>query len=83
MDLKEALRYLQEGYTLILQAERTFVHQFEEVVYLHNDQWHTRLSLSDFEQLYANNRFILYETQEQTIDTKKDEEYYQWAERNQ
>jgi hypothetical protein len=39
--------------------------------------------LSDFEQLYANNRFILYETQEQTIDVKKDEEYYQWAERNQ
>lgn len=73
----EAGDYLKAGYALIIIEDGTIVCLKEKKIHLQQANWHSTISIADFNQLYMHAHFGLYE-QEAFIDEKKDEEYYQW-----
>ncbi len=74
---------LRDKEILICVEDRTIVCQRKEKIYLYNEKWHSFMNYADFYSLYANQHFVLYEKDEDFIDEKKDEEYYQWREKYQ
>ncbi len=75
----QGIQLLKEEMTLVHKKDRTIVKYHDGKIILHHDKWHSSISEEDFLELYYESEFIVYEAQEQTIDEKKDEEYYQWA----
>ena len=78
----EANVYLKEGRT-IKTVSSPFVNYFrlvDDVVRVSNMNTKYFLSLQEFNQLYKDSYFMLQESKEQeTVDSKKDEEYYSWT----
>lgn len=75
----QAMSYLEEGHTLIHTNDRTIIKLKEKRIILHHEKWHSSLDIHAFFELYKDSYFWVYEKEEQGIDEKKDEEYYQWA----
>ena len=78
----EANVYLKEGRTIKTVAT-PFVNYFRLVdgrIRVVNNNTKYYLSLEEFKSLYINNKFMLHESNvEDTVDLKKDEEYYSWT----
>ena len=78
----EAIVYLNEGRT-IKSVCNSFMNYFRLVdgrIRVVNNNTKYYLSLEEFKSLYINNKFMLHESNiEDTVDLKKDEEYYSWT----
>lgn len=76
----EALRLLKEGQILISDS-RVILFQKGEQLYAKGISWQAVLSPNDFQRLFDQNTFWVYEKKEEKISSEKDEDYYQWASR--
>ena len=78
--IAEALRLLKEGQILISDS-RVILFQKGELLYAKGISWQAALSVNDFQRLFDQNTFWVYEKKEEKISSEKDEDYYQWASR--
>lgn len=78
--IPEALRLLKEGQILISDS-RVILFQKGEQLYAKGISWQAVLSPNDFQRLFDQNTFWVYEKKEEKISSEKDEDYYQWASR--
>ena len=79
-DIKIALKYLLDGY-VIKSVNSSKVIYFvirEDKVISFNDGYKAKMSQEDFIKLYRYSSFNLVEEEYESIDVKRDEEYYRW-----
>lgn len=79
--MEEVLYYLTSKETVFCPLpHRTFFFSFQkDRIYVRSKGMSCTLSLEEFKELYAGYDFYLYEEKtEESIDLKKDEEYYRW-----
>lgn len=81
--LKEALSYLQEGELLLFSDDRQWLRCYlkdAQNVRINGEQAAYTLSLADFQALFYDTVYYLYEPKEAPIEIskEKDEEYYGW-----
>ena len=79
-DIKVGLKYLLDGY-VIKSVNSSKVIYFvikEDKVISFNDGYKAKMSQEDFIELYRDSSFNLVEEEYESIDVKRDEEYYRW-----
>ena len=79
-DIKIALKYLLDGY-VIKSVNSSKVIYFvirEDKVISFNDGYKAKMYQEDFIELYRYSSFNLVEEEYESIDVKRDEEYYRW-----
>ena len=79
-DIKVGLKYLLDGY-VIKSVNSSKVIYFvikEDKVISFNDEYKAKMSQEDFIELYRYSSFNLVEEEYESIDVKRDEEYYRW-----
>lgn len=81
-DIKEALTLLKGGYhlKLIFKDREYFIYFMKDRVHLKNDTEGLVISEYEFSSLYKDCKFRIDTSSmdEETVDIKKDEEYYSW-----
>lgn len=81
LNIKEAIKYLKASYQLyaiIDKKEERFLFLNNSFI-IKNDQKNIKLNEYEFSNLYKDTYFYLIENEnEETVDIKKDEEYYSW-----
>lgn len=81
LNVSVALSYLKAGYHLkcIIDRKEEFVYWKEGFVHIVSEQKGLQLDSYLFLDLYKDSFFeILEDSEEETVDIKKDEEYYSW-----
>ena len=79
-DIKVGLKYLLDGYVIKSVNSSTviyFVIKGDKVISF-NDGYKAKMSQEDFIELYRYSSFNLVEEEYESIDVKRDEEYYRW-----
>ena len=79
-DIKVGLKYLLDGYVIkSVNSSKAiyFVIKGDKVISF-NDGYKAKMSQEDFIELYRYSSFNLVEEEYETIDVKRDEEYYRW-----
>ena len=75
LTINEAYVALKDGF--ILKNMRNYVFKKRnKKVWVKSDNATYTLSFKDFVKLYEDDKFVIYEDNNQIIDSKKDEEYY-------
>lgn len=80
-DIKTAVKYLKAGYQLksIINKETDFFCYRDKTIYIISEKKSIQLNEFSFMELYNDSTFeIVEEKHEETVDIKKDEEYYSW-----
>ena len=78
---KEALKYLKAGYHLyaLLQGRKVLFLRLQDKILSKTEESSITLDEQMFVSLYEDALFyVLPEEEEETVDIKKDEEYYSW-----
>ena len=79
-DIKVGLKYLLDGYVIkSVNSSKAiyFVIKGDKVISF-NDGYNAKMSQEDFIELYRYSSFNLVEEEYESIDVKRDEEYYRW-----
>ena len=79
-DIKVGLKYLLDGYVIkSVNSSKViyFVIKGDKVISF-NDGYKVKMSQEDFIELYRYSSFNLVEEEYESIDVKRDEEYYRW-----
>ena len=79
-DIKVGLKYLLDGYVIkSVNSSKAiyFVIKGDKVISF-NDGYKAKMSQEDFIELYRYSSFNLVEEEYESIDLKRDEEYYRW-----
>ena len=79
-DIKVGLKYLLDGYVIkSVNSSKAiyFVIKGDKVISF-NDGYKAKMSQEDFIELYRYSSFNLVEEEYESIDVKRDEEYYRW-----
>ena len=79
-DIKVGLKYLLDGYVIkSINSSKViyFVIKGDKVISF-NDGYKAKMSQEDFTELYRYSSFNLVEEEYESIDVKRDEEYYRW-----
>ena len=79
-DIKVGLKYLLDGYVIkSVNSSKViyFVIKGDKVISF-NDGYKAKMSQEDFIELYGYSSFNLVEEEYESIDVKRDEEYYRW-----
>ena len=79
-DIKVGLKYLLDGYVIkSVNSSKViyFVIKGDKVISF-NDGYKAKMSQDDFIELYRYSSFNLVEEEYESIDVKRDEEYYRW-----
>ena len=80
-DIQTATRYLKAGYRLksIIDRKEEYFVMRNDIVFVLAEQKGIKLDLYTFADLYKDCVFEKVEVEEEeTVDIKKDEEYYSW-----
>ena len=81
LNVNQALRYLKASYhlyTIIDKKEEDFFY-LDETIFVKSELKSFKIKEYDFLSLYQDCTFyVLEENNEDTVDIKKDEEYYSW-----
>ena len=81
LNITYAIAFLKRGDILVsfVDGKKTFFALKKEKVLIQNQSISFMLSFKEFESLYSQTKFIVYDPNaEVEIDTKKDEEYYSY-----
>lgn len=79
LDINIALNLLKQGEILLTSngKKKSFVVMKKENVYIQNDVSSYTLSFEEFQQLFGESKFIIFNPQNDgEVDLQKDEEYY-------
>ena len=79
-DIKVGLKYILDGYVIkSVNSSKAiyFVIKGDKVISF-NDGYKAKMSQEDFIELYRYSSFNLVEEEYESIDVKRDEEYYRW-----
>ncbi len=76
----EAISFLKEGKIILFFSDKSkyLASLKRQKIFIMSKNLTYHLSLKDFEELYQDASFYLYEESDETIDIKKDEEYYSY-----
>lgn len=76
----EAISFLKEGKIILFFSDKSkyLASLKRQKIFIMSKNLTYYLSLKDFEELYQDASFYLYEESDETIDIKKDEEYYSY-----
>ena len=76
----EAISFLKEGKIILFFSDKSkyLASLKRKKIFIMSKNLTYYLSLKDFEELYQDASFYLYEESDETIDIKKDEEYYSY-----
>lgn len=76
----EAISFLKEGKIILFFSDKSkyLASLKRQKIFIMSKNLTYYLSLKDFEELYKDASFYLYEESDKTIDIKKDEEYYSY-----
>ena len=75
LNINEAYIVLNEGLIVIDMNNNKFKLS-NDLIIVKSDNASFRLSKKEFLELYKNSKFIVLDDESESIDTKKDEEYY-------
>ena len=78
--IEEALIVLKQG-ELIKTINQPFFYfiLLEEKIIVMNEHSRSQISIDDFKELYAFEKFLIHKAEKETeISLEKDQEYYQW-----
>lgn len=76
----EAISFLKEGKIILFFSDKSkyLASLKRQKIFIMSKNLTYHLPLKDFEELYQDASFYLYEESDETIDIKKDEEYYSY-----
>lgn len=76
----EAISFLKEGKIILFFSDKSkyLASLKRQKIFIMSKNLTYYLPLKDFEELYRDASFYLYEESDETIDVKKDEEYYSY-----
>lgn len=76
----EAISFLKEGKIILFFSDKSkyLASLKRQKIFIMSKNLTYYLTLKDFEELYQDASFYLYEESDETIDIKKDEEYYSY-----
>jgi len=75
LTIKEAYEAIKEGF--IVKNMRNYIFKMRnKKVWVKSENATYTLSFKDFIKLYEDDKFIIFEDNNQVIDSKKDDEYY-------
>lgn len=76
----EAISFLKEGKIILFFSDKSkyLASLKRQKIFIMSKNLTYYLSLKDFEELYQDASFYLYEESDETVDIKKDEEYYSY-----
>lgn len=76
----EAISFLKEGKIILFFSDKSkyLASLKRQKIFIMSKNLTYYLSLEDFEELYQDASFYLYEESDEAIDIKKDEEYYSY-----
>jgi len=78
-NIQQALPLLEHGAILqTTQHPLTTLWLKENLVHISNANLHAVLSIQDFYHTYENQNFYILQDDIESIDFKKDEDYYSW-----
>lgn len=80
-DLKQAIKYMEETYVLatVVEDNLNYIVKKGDKIVVSNANSMFSLSMKEFVELYKDAKFSLVEEDEESVDLKKDEEYYSWG----
>lgn len=76
----EAISFLKEGKIILFFSDKSkyLASLKRKKIFIMSKNLTYYLTMKDFEELYQDASFYLYEESDETIDIKKDEEYYSY-----
>lgn len=76
----EAISFLKEGKIILFFSDKSkyLASLKRQKIFIMSKNLTYYLTMKDFEELYQDASFYLYEESDETIDIKKDEEYYSY-----
>lgn len=75
LDINEGLALLKEGIILKDKIGSKFIYK-KKRIYVYSSNSSYNLSVNDFFELFKDNKFIVEDFDDSTIDPEKDKEYY-------
>ena len=81
INAKKALSLRKAGYKLfsVIDRQETLFLFIDDKIFVSSGNREVRLSPYSFLEIYENNLFLVdHDEEEETVDKKKDDEYYSW-----
>lgn len=75
LDINEALPLLKEGIILKDKIGSKFIYKRKRI-YVYSTNSSYNLNINDFCELFKDNKFVVEDFDDSTIDPEKDKEYY-------
>lgn len=79
-DITLAIKLLKDGEILVnkKQNKLTYFAFKKDKIHCQNSSLSFNISIQDFKSIYKDAIFYIYNFEDNSIDLKKDEEYYSW-----